>query len=202
MSTFINDLWEYLRELLLAGALPVVFFLLDIFGLAIIFIPSLPVDPTIGLGILIIGFFAGNFVLYRKLKPSVTQDSLLIESYHRLPNSGAQIRFVGSEPIKELSIKLSSVDVHGAEQRSEVDQFFSEQDVIMAGHSPHVQSLVPNEIQRFYLPDYDKTRDGKVTIVASFRVVRTGKRFTTKQILDLRKYTNSEKQQSFSIKYR
>lgn len=191
--SFMHDFWEYLKELLFVGALPVVFFLVDVLGLLIIFVPRLPVDQTVGLGILIIGFFAGNFVLYRKLRPSVTENSLLIESYHRLPQSGAQIRFVGSEPIRELRVKISYLDEHGVEHQSEVEQFFPEQDAAMAGHSPHVQSLTPNEIQRFYLPDYDKTRDGKVIISASFRVVRTGKQFSAKQQLDLKKYNDREK---------
>ena len=188
MRTFFRDLPEYLKAVFIDGQQRL-FTLFDLLGVVLLIWPNLAealvedvrLARIIGGVFVLLSFVLANFAVYRRLSAlsssmiGINSESLLMYPYANPPYNSIEMRFVGEETVKDLSVKMIYKDKNGVETEKDVVQFFPDNDLRMAISAYRLYTLIPGQIARFHLLKAESTLDKKVRIVAEFTGTRSGK---------------------------
>ena len=75
-----------------------------------------------------------------------------------------EIRYIGSEPAKDLEVWLSFTSPDNQTKDKQIEQFFPQNEPRMISEQFKAHVLVEGEIVRFHLIQRKNTIDGKVTV--------------------------------------
>lgn len=195
MRLFLQDLAKYLKEIF-GESQRIIFTVFDVIGIILFFFPHLAqglvgdetLAKSIGGLIFFVSFLLANFNLYRKLSAvsaaTLSESAFLLYPYERPPSNNVEIRYIGSEPVKDLEVWLSYTSSDNQPKKVQVEQFFRDSQMIWDQFKANV--LTEGEVIRFHLLQRKSTIDGKVTVnlncvgANSQRTVKVSKDFDLK----------------------
>ena len=119
-----------------------------------------------------------NALRYRTVKlipPTVDENSIAMYPYKNPPYNAIEMKYVGSEPIRDLEVWLTYKDKNGEVKRKQVEEFFPQEDHTMIWKQFNANFLNENELVRFRLLQNKNTEDGKVVVEVVFVGAKTGR---------------------------
>ena len=179
----LRDFFTYLKAVF-AESQRLIFTAFDIVGIVLFFFPHLAeglvrnetLARAIGGAIFFVSFLLANFLLYRKSAlsiPAVSEKSFLLFPYKHPSYNDIEMRYLGTEPIKDLEIWLTYQGKNNEVIRTQVEQFFPRDDPDMIWKQFKANVLEESEVIRFHLPLKGSAIDGRVTVEVNCMTAKT-----------------------------
>jgi hypothetical protein len=118
---------------------------------------------------------------------SASPSDVCLYDYDNPPYNNVEMHYLGEKVIKDVRVWQIYLDKDGKEQRVQIEQFFSEQDLGMWGRHVQVNVMRKNSVVRFHLIGKKTALENKAVVEVVFTDARTGETLVKQQEFELKK---------------